>query len=292
MFNKIVCIFFLILFMGCNNTGTDNATTKLTIGVTDAPIDTAEEVNITFTKIEIASGTEDSEGWITYFEGSQSINLLDFQNGSIFNFPRTELVLGEYGQIRIFLGSETDDNTIVIDSVTHELVYNSGVANNGLKLVGGFTLEDGVDTSLTIDFDVRKSIVVKGGIINPTYNLKPTIKLIQESLTGNILISNAESGTTYYLYGSEESVTGEELTTNENGDLVPYLNAVLSAISFTETELNYVKLAFVPFGTYKIYKGTYTDGVADPLVQINIVGNDTETVSISSADESEVNYTF
>ena len=68
--------------------------------------------------------------------------------------------------------------------------------------VGGFTLADGVDTSLTIDFDVRKSIVVKGGSKNPTYNLKPTIKLIQTNLTGNILISNAEINTTYYIYNS------------------------------------------------------------------------------------------
>lgn len=293
MLKKMTILLIITALIACDNLGQQGTTSNLTIGITDAPIDSADEVNVTFTKIEIAMGEDDDAEWLTYFEGTQSINLLDFQNGDVFNFPEVELELGDYGQIRLFLSADEGDNTIVIDGETHNLAYNSGVANTGLKLVGGFSLEDGVDTSLTIDFDARKSIVVKGGPNNPTYNLKPTIKLIQENTTGNILISNAEADTTYYIYDSETDVTGEESVTDENDDVVPYNNAVLSAISYTEGEDIVVKLAYVPFGTYKVYKSSYDESdVAQALVQVLIVENDTDTVSITAEDESEVSFTF
>lgn len=301
MLKKILLLLLITVLFACdnqgdelnNNDGEQDSTANLIVGITDAPIDSAEEVNVTFTKIEIAQGEDDDAEWITYFEGSQSLNLLDFQNGEVFSFPQVELGLGDYGQIRLFLSAEDGDNTIVIDGETHNLSYNAGVTNTGLKLVGGFSLVEGVDTALTIDFDARKSIVVTGNPSNPSYNLKPTIKLIQEDLTGNIVISNAEADTTYYIYDSETDVTEEELTTNENDETIPYLNATLSALSYTEGEETIVKFAYVPFGTYKVYKSSYNeDDVAQPLTQVLVVENDTETVTISAEDEAEVTFTF
>lgn len=296
MLKKFLVLLLITALFACDNLGENNenqGSSNLTVGITDAPIDSADEVNVTFTKIEIAKGEDDDAEWITYFEGSQSINLLDFQNGAIFNFPQVELELGEYGQIRLFLSAEDGDNTIVIDEETHNLEYNAGVANTGLKLVGGFSLVNGVDTTLTIDFDARKSIVVKGGQNNPSYNLKPTIKLIQEDLTGNIIISNAEADTTYYIYDSETDVTDEESATDEDEETVPYLNATLSAMSYTEGEDTIVKFAYVPFGTYKVYKSSYNEeDEAQPLTQVLIAENETDTVTISSEDETEVTFTF
>lgn len=286
---KALILLISIVLFACN---AEQKEATLVIGITDAPITSAESVVVTFTKIEIAKEDAADSEWETYFEGEQDVDLLDFQNGNVFDFPDKVLDAGDYGQVRLFLSSTEGDNTITIDSTTYNLAYNSGVANNGLKLVGGFTLEEGVTTELTIDFDARKSIVVKGGK-NPSYNLKPTIKLIQTNTAGNIKISNATADETYYLYLSTTDVTDQEDTLNEDDEAVPYFGAKTSAIGVTEDDSTTVTFAFVPFETYKVYVGSYdVDGNAQPLELLNISDNDTETVSISESDDSTVNFTF
>lgn len=284
-----ICVFITLFVLSCS---TENKEATLSIGITDAPVSSAESVEVTFTKIEIAKEGAEEGGWETYFEGSQAVDLLEFQNGNVFDFPDKNFDTGSYGQVRLFLSSEAGDNTITIDSVKSNLEYNAGVANTGFKLVGGFTIEEGVTTELTIDFDVRKSIVVKGGNNNPTYNLKPTVKLVQTNTTGNIKLANATADEVYFLYLSTTDVTGEEAATND-GETIPYFNAVISAIGTTEDGAGVVTFAFVPFETYKVYKGSYdTDGVAQALEQVNISENNTETVSISDSDASTVNFTI
>ena len=55
MSKKILALILLLLLMGCGNVLNNSNKSKLTIGITDAPINSAESVNITFTKIEIAT---------------------------------------------------------------------------------------------------------------------------------------------------------------------------------------------------------------------------------------------
>lgn len=90
----LVAVLSTVLLLGCSDTATETiGTTRslLTIGITDAPIDDAKEVNITIIKIEISKESEGDSGWETYYEATEEepaekINLLDFSEGEVFKF--------------------------------------------------------------------------------------------------------------------------------------------------------------------------------------------------------------
>jgi hypothetical protein len=275
---------------------------NLTLSITDAPIDDAVSVKVTFNRIEIKEGacgveaecdaTGDACGYTEYFaaddeQGPVTINLLDFQNGSSFFFDTVPVATGEYCQVRIYLSDATGDNTITLTGTTEEidLEINAAIHNNGLKLVSGFEIIDDEPTSLTIDFDVRTSIVVKGGK-NPRYGLKPTLRIIQTSDSGNITLDDnvvTEVDEVYYLYTQGYDITDQALTTfiddqgtlddtsDDTEELMPYLDAVSSSISAEVDDAITAVFSFVPFGIYDIYKydeDSTTDGLS--MVSANV----------------------
>ncbi len=262
----------MLLLISCTEGSSDSSdTTMLTIGITDAPIDEADAVNIGINKIEIKK--EDSDEWLDYFvattvEDEIEINLLEYNNGDVMLFDSKEFEAGEYGQIRLYLSQETGKNTILLkNGEEKELEINSGIKNAGLKLVSGFNIVEGAETVLTIDFDVRKSIVVKGGKNNPRYALKPTIKLIKTNTTGQItLTGDIAEEDVFYLYPKDYDVSEEaELTviddmgtpddTSDDEEVaLPFGNAVSSAIAFSQEEEGLAVFPYIEFGEYDIYK--------------------------------------
>lgn len=251
----------LLVLGGCfgsdkDSDKTTSTTGTLKISITDAPIDNAEAVNIIFTKIQIKKGSDTGDsGWITYFESTtgKALDLLQFRNGTVSPFDSKVLEAGDYGQIRIFLAT-TGNSITTSGGAVSPLEYNSGVANNGLKLVGGFSIKAGVETKLTIDFDVRKSIVVKNGK-KDGYYLKPTARLISNDVSGAITVNASTTGAVYYLYNGGFNVTSESAIVITNEDTTTesamFFNAVSSSISSGTTPT--AVFAFIPFGTYDIY---------------------------------------
>jgi hypothetical protein len=77
--------------------------------------------------------------------------------------------------------AQLDSNIVLDDGNVHELTIPSG-AETGLKLVQGFDVAVGGSTSLTIDFDLRKSIVNTG----TKYFLRPALRLVDNSEIGHI----------------------------------------------------------------------------------------------------------
>ena len=249
---------------------------NLAMSLMDAPIDDAESVKITIKKIDFKMGpcgtssetcdaTGDQCEFVTFFDASadeveeETLDLLEFQNGNDFVFITQSLEVGEYCQFRMYLNVDAGKNTITLTGEADpiDLEINAGIRNNGLKLVSGFELVDGQETSLVIDFDVRKSIVAKGNSSNRRYMLKPTIRIVQTSLSGNITLTSDvvnEAGEVFYLYEDGFDVEDEPNTTvMVDGDPVasPYVNAVGSVIS--DENLTAVFVA-VPFGTYDVYR--------------------------------------
>jgi len=271
----IMTLLLTLFLVACGDNNTSSTpTTKstLSIGITDAPIDDAKAVNITITKIEISTSTEDA-GWEVYYEETEAepaetINLLEFSKGKVFKFDSKDFDPGEYGQIRLYLSTTSEDNTItLLTDVVHNLDINSGIQNNGLKLVSGFTIKEGVSTELTIDFDVRKSIVVKNPNANPPlYSLKPTIKLITNDVSGSIIFTEPAvgnvgmtAGDVFFLYAAGADISGEltEYAVTEAGTGTAYENAKSSAIAFIDTNDNdTVKIIFpfMAFASYDLYK--------------------------------------
>lgn len=166
---------------GCN-TGVSGSG-SLSLDVTDAPIDSAEAVNVVFTGVDIraASGALVE---VTYDE-PRTINLLDLQGGTTASLLDDEtLTAGDYEWIRLRVDAtkEAGGSNLILDGgAEHDLFIPSG-AQTGLKLVSGFTVPVNGSVAFTIDFDLRKSVVEANG----SYMLKPALRLVDNSEVGSI----------------------------------------------------------------------------------------------------------
>lgn len=117
-----------------------------------------------------------------------SIDLLTLQGSNhISLLSEQSLPAGTYSQIRLHVNAKQDsilDSYIELteDGSRHELDIPSG-AETGLKVQGEITIPENGAAGFTIDFDVRKSIVVSG---TGEYKLKPVLHLTEDTLTGHI----------------------------------------------------------------------------------------------------------
>lgn len=253
----------LLAFLGCNKES-DNDMANLTIGVTDATIEDAEHVIVTFTKIELnMEGDEDN--WITYYENSTgtAIDLLEFRNGNVSLFDTKTLPEGKYDQIRLFLSDKEGANTITLKGNPTPINLNltQSISKTGLKIVSGFEIYNGIENKLTIDFDVRKSIVVKEVGKTEKYVLKPTVRVVSNIVSGKIEVTNATAAGIYYLYDAGYDITSEAAfegqVVDEQGNItnepMPFYNAVSSDIAEDENGVVKALFAYIPFGKYDVY---------------------------------------
>ncbi len=141
---------------------------------------------------------------------SITVNLLDYQNGTVLDLGETELESGNYNQIRLLLG---ENNNVVVDGETYALTTPSS-QQSGYKLNVNAEVEEGQVYDLVIDFDASQSIVVTG---NGNYILKPVLRTVsveeQASISGTVLPIEAEP----YVY----AIAGEDTVgtqPDENGD--------------------------------------------------------------------------
>ena len=168
----------MFLTVGCDSSSEPTETTgTFNVSITDAPA-AFDAVNITFSEVSIIP----SDGQpIIVSDAVQTINLIEWSNGLSTPLGSIELEAGAYNQIRLII----DSASVVIDGVKSSVQVPSG-AQTGLKLTHQFTLEAGSTYDLMIDFDASRSIVRTGPPANPSYLLKPTIRLVAVATTGSI----------------------------------------------------------------------------------------------------------
>lgn len=269
---------------GCN-TGSSGSG-SMSLDVTDAPIDSAEKVNVVFNGVDIraASGTLVE---ITYDE-PRTINLLDLQGGTTASLLDDEtLTAGDYEWIRLRVDAtqEAGGSNIVLDSgVEHDLFIPSG-AQTGLKLVSGFTVPVNGSVAFTIDFDLRKSVVETGGP-NPGYILKPALRLVDNSQVGSI--SGSISSTTVSALGSCE--TGAAVYVYEGLDVMPgdvggdgnepLVTALVDTLVPGVTEYDYT-VAFLTEGDYTVAFTCEADQ-DEPETAETIEFTDTQNASVTA----------
>jgi hypothetical protein len=185
----------LLLLTACGGgSGTSGDTGRLSLYVTDAPVDSAEKVVVAFTGVQLKPA--DGEP-ISYpvCEANESpceprkIDLLALTGDHSAALLEDEVLpAGRYEWIRLeVLTSQTsaENSYIFIDGAARPLWVPSG-DQTGLKLVQGFTVPAGGVASFTIDFDLRKSIANPQGPLADTYFLRPALRLVDNSLTGHI----------------------------------------------------------------------------------------------------------
>lgn len=226
------------LAAGLYGCGDDNSTSPsetgkgtLSVQLADAP-GAYEKVNITFSEVAVNAQTDTTKsGWIVIKGEPQTFDLLTLSNGVTAALGQTQLDPGKYGQIRLKLSKAE----VVAGGVTYPLEVPSG-STSGLKLGGGFTIEDGITTELVVDFDATRSIHVMGK--KGEYKLNPRLRLIAKANTGAITgtVTNYQDLPIAYAIAGTDTVTAA-IAKRDSGKFV---------------------LGFLP-------AGTYTVAVADTL---------------------------
>ena len=248
----ILAITMSLLIIGCDSSSDPAETTgTLTVSITDAPA-SFEAVNIRFSEISvIASGGEP----IVASDSVQTINLIEWSNGLSTPLGNIELEAGTYNQIRLII----DTASVIIDGVESSVKVPSG-AKTGLKLTHQFTLEAGSTYDLMIDFDASRSIVRTGTPANPSYLLKPTIRLVSVATSGSI------SGT---------------VTNPDNNPVALALSGVDTVSTvFVDTISGEFQLAFLEAGLYDVVVEDTTGARFDTTGVEVVQGADTDLGSI------------
>lgn len=202
-FPSLPAIFLLILspllLNGCDKNGVkvDNSEGTISVSVTDAPIDDALEVNITFTGLSIKPfGVNAYE---VEFEEPLTVNLLDYQGDAyrtiVDNLPVRS---GDYNHAR--LNIDLDSSNIVTATGTYPFtVPFLPLAKRNLQLLftedsllynQSFTVSGGQNTDFIVDIDLRKSIYMGDGTY---YNFIPSTRTLIRSTVGSVTGSLATS---------------------------------------------------------------------------------------------------
>lgn len=267
MFKAIILSVTMILLAGCGGSGSDKeppvqpTSTTFSLGVSDAPVDSAIRVVVVFDEVELKSSNGQSVTFSVRDENDdpRAIDLLEYQ-GSQFAALVTneEIPLGEYSQLRITV---LEESYIEMDSGTLPLRVPSGE----LKL-DGFTALPNVTAAYTLEFDLRRSLVDPVG--QNVIMLKPRgVRLVEnrnvgilegtvsESLITDMACAeklNADQGNAVYLFAATGVETGNlgddaDLPLNTN-EVSPY---AIAPVTFDEQSQTYsYQAGYVEAGQY------------------------------------------
>jgi len=264
---KSVFISFMIvaLMASCSEAGD----VSVGFALTDAPIDESvvTAVNVTISSIAVNTSADgniaDSDGsWtVLPIEPASTLNLLDLQNG----------LAEELGALVITGGTQINQIRLGVDTVE---IMEGSVAKTatmpsatGLKIVNAFQIPLSGAITITIDFDVRKSIVYNAG----SYLVKPVLRAVIDNEAGKITGSVPAGVTTVYAYANDAYAASEAIA---NADGLKYTSAYTSAL-VTAAGSTYT-LAFLDAGTYDLYGVDATGTIVAQLADV-VVAADTTT---------------
>jgi hypothetical protein len=176
----IIAILVLSLLGSCTGQTTRTGTTttagqgKIQVYVTDAPAENITAIVIKASSIEAHLAGDNTSGWVTLLENPPAFDLL--QVAGIQSLLGTANVTsGNYTQVRLAI----TEVTVTINGEQKKAT----VPSDKLKFVGNITVTAGAVTSISLDFDAAKSIVVKG---NGEVSLKPVVKLLISKPDGSL----------------------------------------------------------------------------------------------------------
>ena len=304
----------LLAACGGGSDGDKAKTGTLKLGITDAPVDHALEVNVQFTGVELkpVNGAPFSFD----FTPAKNFGLLRLTGTTrAMLVDGVEIPAGDYEWIRLKVNADPNvagDSYVVLEQGGGqcEIRIPSG-DQTGLKLVRGFTVAVGAITDFTIDFDLRKSLVAPPGQTttvgtcgNQAYLLKPVLRMVNNLQVGaisgtvdsNLISTECVSSATapypgnVYLFGPIEPGAADAtvmpddydgLASDPNG-----ADALVSAMVDRDTG-NYT-IGFLVPGRYKV---AYTCDMDKTEVDADLVTTPEETVDFTPVDGIAINVT-
>ena len=136
---------------------------ELSLRLTDAPIDNAVRVVLTFIAVEMK---QQGGGWVKYtFDTPQAIDILQYHGTAtadlLENVPIEPAV---YKRIRLFVSANPMDNFIELRGGGVQPLLIPGGSARGLTLRGNFNIQKMQPARFIIDIDLRQSIRQPGGV--------------------------------------------------------------------------------------------------------------------------------
>lgn len=154
---------------------------RVSLSITDAPVDSAEAVVLVFTGVEIRSVSGDIVK--VDFEPHRSIDLMTLTNGiSEVLLNEESLQDDKYDQVKLKL--DLDASFVTIDGADFPLTIPTD-AQDGLQVDQEFEIKTGSDSQFTIDFDLRKSLFEPEDGADE-YLLRPNLRMVDDSLVGTV----------------------------------------------------------------------------------------------------------
>jgi hypothetical protein len=190
----------IVLLGGCGGSGGGSDSGALTVGLTDATVDSLAELRIKVTGIEIkpANGPStvhevsltDCTGLPGETPDCNPIDLLSLRDGIVLTvIEGLPLEPGRYQWLRLQVDSS--ESYVVEDTGGMEVIDVRVPSATGLQLSPGFTILAGQTTELVLDWETRK------GVTNPVgqegYLLKPTLHIIDMADYGTLSGSVADT---------------------------------------------------------------------------------------------------
>lgn len=121
------------------------------------PFDLVAEANVTISHVELIG----DDGRYAIMEEEREFNLLELRDGVSALLGEVDLPAGTYSQARMLVDSAS---VKMNDGRIFELKVPSGFETGIKVLLHGLDIEEGIEATLTLDFDVNLSFVVQGSI--------------------------------------------------------------------------------------------------------------------------------
>jgi len=269
----------LLILSACGggDGGSDTqATGKMSLSITDAPVDDASSVVVQFSGVAFKREGSAPESVQALSPSPRQIDLLQYQQGrAALLLDGVTLPAGQYEWIRLIVDNQQnvrDSYLTLITGEECELRVPSG-AESGLKLNRGFTLPADGSAALTIDFDLRKSVHAPPGQKGSTescvqgYLLRPTLRIVDDANVGAIAghvdpaLVTPDCLPNVYLFENADTIPDDL----EESDVAPDVDPVVVAPAVSEDGgASYAyRAAFMPPGSYT---AAFTCGNDDPAV--------------------------
>jgi len=231
----ILSLVSLTVLSSCKKDNTANGKARLQVFLTDDPGD-YEAVYIDVKDVQINVTGDTSNGWQSLQNvHAAAYDLLKLVNDDDTLLADANIPSGRLHQMRLILGTE---NYVKIQGTSQLIKLETPSAQqSGLKLNIQQDVLDGILYTITLDFDVAKSIVKTG---NNKYILKPTIRTILNAVGGSIkgvVMPKTFQSAVYAVQGVD--TVASTFTDSDGGYLLRGLAAGTYGVFYKPSDITY-----------------------------------------------------